>query len=65
MAIEEETKIVLTIAFAVPAVFLNREFGHESICRVEIEPVVERRIEKPLVVPEMVEVGHGQDARAA
>ena len=47
------------------AIFLNRKFGHESICRIEIESVIERRIEETFVVPEMVEVGHWQNARAA
>ncbi len=65
MAVEEEAKVGLAVAFAVPAVFLNRKFGFKTVRRVVIETVVERRIEKPFVMPEMVEVGHGQDARAA
>ncbi len=65
VAIEEEAEIALPTAFAVPAIFLNRKLGSESVCRVVIKSVVERRIEKPLVVAEMVEVGHRQNSRAA
>ena len=65
MAVEEEAKIGLTAAFAVPAIFLDGKFRFKPFRRVEIEPVVERRIKKPFVMPEMVEVGHRQDARAA
>src|SRR5208283_3405882 len=65
MAVEKEAKVGLAVALAVPAVFLNRKFGFKTVRRVVIETVVERRIEKPFVVPEMVKVGHGQDTRAA
>ena len=65
MAVEEEAEIGLAAALAVPAVFLNRKFGFKTLRRVVIETVVERRIQKPFVMPEMVEVGHRQDARAA
>jgi hypothetical protein len=65
MAVEEEAEVGLAVAFAVPAVFLNRKLGFKTFRRVVIKPVVERRIEKPFVVPEMVEVGHRQDACAA
>ena len=63
--IEKETEIGLAAAFAVPAIFLNRKLGSEAVCRVVVEPVVERGIEKPLVVPEMVGIGHRQHASAA
>src|ERR1035438_9517277 len=65
MAVEEEAEVGLAVALAVPAVFMNRKFGFKTVRRVVIKTVVERRIEKPFVMPEMVKVGHGQDARAA
>ena len=65
VTIEEEAEIGLAVALAVPAVFLNRKFRRKPVRRVEVETVVQRRIQKPFVVPEMVEVGHRQDARAA
>ena len=64
MAIEEKAEVALAAPLAVPAVLLNRKFGREPLGRVEIKTVVEGRIEKPLVVPEMVNIGHRQDARA-
>ena len=64
MAVEEEAKVRLAAALAVPAVFLDRKFRLETVRRVEIEAVVERRIEKPFVMPEMIEIGHRQNPRA-
>src|ERR1700691_2524058 len=65
MTVEEEAEIGLAAALAVPAIFLNRKLGFKTFCRVIIETVVERRIEKPFVMPEMVKVIHWQDACAA
>lgn len=41
VAVEEESKVALSAALAVPAIFLNRKFGSETVCRVVIETVVE------------------------
>src|SRR6478609_2750881 len=65
MTIEEEPEVALPATFAVPAVFLNRKIGLEAIRRVVIKAVVQGRIEKPLVMTEVVEVGHRQNPRAA
>ena len=65
MAVEEEAEIGLAAAFAVPAIFLNGKLRFKPVRRVVIEPVIERRIQKPFVMPEMVKVGHGEDARTA
>jgi hypothetical protein len=64
VSIEEEAEIRLAVTLAVPAVLVNGQFGRETVGRVEIEPVVERRIQKPFDVPEVVEVRHRQHARA-
>ena len=39
MPVEEETELALTVALAVPAVFLNRQFRSETFSRVKIEPL--------------------------
>lgn len=62
MPIEEESEIGLDAALAMPTVLLNRKLRRETVPRVVAEPVVERRIEKPLVVTEMIGVGHWQHA---
>src|SRR5258706_463453 len=49
MAVEKESEIRLSVALAVPAVFLNREIGCELICRVVVKAVIQGRIEKPFL----------------
>ena len=62
MAVEIEPEIGLTVAFAVPAIFLDGKFGLKISGRIKIKAFSQGRIEKGFVVFEMVEVGHGQHA---
>jgi hypothetical protein len=59
VAIEEEAEIRLAIPFAVPAVLVNGQLRSEAIRGIVIETVVQRRIQEPFVVPEMIRVRHG------
>src|SRR2546426_336216 len=37
--IEEKSEVALSVSLAVPAVFLNRQFGSESLSRIKIKPL--------------------------
>src|SRR6266571_3331045 len=62
--IEEKSEVALSVSLAVPAVFLNRQFGSESLSWIKIKTFRQRRIEESLVMPEVVQVVHRQDTRA-
>ncbi len=59
----ETGSVCQSLRLAVPAIFLNGEFGIESLERIIIEAFGERWIQKCRAMPVMVCVLHGRDPR--
>ncbi len=65
MAVEVESGLVLQAdAIAVPAQFLNGKLLAVKAVKIDFEPVGQRGIEEPLVVGEVLQVGHRANGRA-
>ena len=64
MAVEVKAEVRLSAAFGMPAIFMDGQFLGEAVGRVVVEAFCQRRVEKPFVMPEMVEVRHRQNSRA-
>ena len=61
--VHEKAEVGLAVAFGMPAILLNGQLRVESVNRVVIESVGQRRIEERLVMPIMVGILHRNDPR--
>ena len=65
MPVEIESGLVLqSHAIAVPAQFLNGKLLAVEAVKIDFEPVGQRRIEEPLIISEVLQVGHRANGRA-